>query len=79
MGLGCGNVCISNSLVVADSGVVPIFPCGIGNVHRLVAWSFVPAKITAPLYHTSHFLLSHLALHKGQILIREAIFNDGTM
>ncbi len=82
-GMGCGNVCISNSLVVADSGVVPIFPRGIGNVHRLVAWSFVQAKITVPLYHTSHFLLSkttlHPALHTGQIPIREAIFNDGTM
>ncbi len=68
-GLGRGNVCISNSLLVADSWVVPIFPRGIGNVHRLVAWSFVPAKITVPLYHTSYFLLSntnlHPALHKG--------------
>ncbi len=83
MGLGRGNVCISNSLVVADFGVVPIFLRGISNVHRLVAWSFVPAKITVPLYHTSHFLLSkttlHPALHKGRIPIREAIFNDGTM
>ncbi len=69
--------------MVADSGVVPIFPSGIGNVHRSVAWSFVPAKITVPLYHTSHFSLSkttlHPALHKGQIPIREAIFNDGMM
>jgi hypothetical protein len=83
MGLGRGNVCISTTLLVADSWVVPIFPRGIGNVHRSVAWSFVPAKITVPLYHTSHFLLSnttlHPALHKGQIPIREAIFNDGTM
>ncbi len=82
-GLGRGNVCISNSLVVADSGVVPIFPRGIGNVHRLVAWSFVPDKITVPLYHISHFLLSnttlHPALHNGRIPIREATFNDGTM
>jgi hypothetical protein len=69
-GLGRGNVCIPILLVVADSGVVPIFPRGIGNVHRSVAWSFVPAKITAPLYHTLHFSLSktalHPALHKGQ-------------
>ena len=83
MGLGRDNVCISTSLMVADSWVVPIFPRGIGNVHRLVAWSFVPAKITVPLYHTSHFSLSnttlHPALHKGRIPIREAIFNDGTM
>jgi hypothetical protein len=82
-GLGRCNVCISNLLVVADFGVVPIFPRGIGNVHRLVALSFVPAKITVPLYHTPHFLLSkttlHPALHKGRIPIREAIFNDGTM
>ncbi len=37
MGLGRGTVCIFNLLVVADSGVVPIFPRGIGNVHRSVA------------------------------------------
>jgi hypothetical protein len=82
-GLDRGNVCISTSLVVADSWVVPIFPRGIGFLHRLVAWSFVPAKITVLLYHTLHFLLSnmtlHPALHKGQIPIREAIFNDDTM
>ena len=90
-GPGRGNVCISTSdtvllsifSVVADFGVVPIPPCGIGNVHRSVAGSFAPAKIPVPLYHTSHFSLSnttlHPALHNGQIPIREAIFNDGTM
>ncbi len=82
-GLGCGNVCISILSAMADFGVVSIFSRGIGNVHRLVAWSFAPAKITVPLYHTSHFSLSkmtlHLALHKSRIPIREAIFNDGTM
>ncbi len=82
-GLGPGHVCISNLLVVADSGVVPIFPRGISNVHRSVTRSFVSANITVPLYHTLHFSLSkttlHLALHKGRIPIREAIFNDGTM
>ena len=81
MGLGRDNVCLST--LVADVWVVPIFPCGIGNVQRSVARSFSPAKITAPLYHTSHFLLSnttlHPALHKGRIPIRDAIFNDGTM
>ena len=67
----------------ADVRVVPIPPCGIGNVHRLVAGSFAPAKITFPLYQTLHFLLSnttlHLALHKGRIPMRDTIFNDGTM
>ncbi len=61
----------------------PHFPLCYGNVQRSVAWSFLPAKITVPLYHTSHFSLSnttlHPALHKGRIPIREAIFNDGTM
>ena len=81
MGLGRDNVCLST--LVADVWVVPIFPCGIGNVQRSVARSFSPAKITAPLYQTSHFSLSnttlHPALHKGQIPIRDAIFNDGLM
>jgi hypothetical protein len=69
--------------VGADAGVVSIPPRGIGNVHRLVAGSFVPAKITLPLYQTSHLLLSnmtlHPALHKSCIPMRDAIFNDGTM
>ena len=76
-GLGRGNICISTSdtvqlkifSAVADFGVVPILPRGIGNVHRLVAGSFAPAKITVLLYQTLHFSLSntalHPALHKG--------------
>ncbi len=79
--LGRGNVCISILSAVADFGVVSIFPCGISNVHRSVAWSFALVKMTALLYYTLHFSLSkttlHPALHQGQIPIREAILMMG--
>jgi hypothetical protein len=64
-------------------GVVPTFLCGIGTGHKSIYGSLNPVKITFPLNITSHFLLSNITLHpalqRGQMPMRDAIVNDGTM
>ncbi len=56
---------------------------GSRSIHKLVAGTLYPLKITSPLNITSHFWLSkttvHPALHSGQILMRDATFSKGTM
>ena len=55
----------------------------IGSVHKSVAGSLNPRKITCLLYITSHFDLvnttEHPALHSTQMPINDAIVNLGTM
>ena len=73
-GPGCGR-----TLVL---GVVNIL-VGSGSVHKLVAGSLHPLKITLPLNITLHFWLSkmtvHPALQSGQIPMRDATLSEGTM
>ena len=61
------------------SAVVPL----IGSIHKLVAWSLNPRKITCSLYITSHFNLvnttEHPASHSTRMPINDAIVNLGTM
>ena len=56
---------------------------GIGSVHKSVVGSLKTVKIFLPLYFMSHFSLSkvtvHPALQRGQMPMRDAIVNDGTM
>jgi hypothetical protein len=89
----CVNVAISMCL---ELSTVLGFLCGlltfpllsavvalIGSIHKLVAGSLNPRKITCSLYITSHFDLvnttEHLALHSTQMPINDAIINLGTM
>jgi hypothetical protein len=55
----------------------------IGSVHKSVAGSFNPRKITCSLYITSHFNLvnttGHPASHSTRMPINDAIVNFGTM
>ncbi len=54
----------------------------IGRVHKSVAGSFEPRKITLVLYTTSHVVslkvTVHPALHRRRIPMREAINRPGT-
>jgi hypothetical protein len=64
--------------------VVPTLPlAGIGSVHKSVVGSLNPVKIVLPLYLTSHLSLSnvtvHPALQRGQMPMRDAMVNHGTM
>ncbi len=55
----------------------------IGSIHKLVAGSLNPHKITCLLYITSHFDLvnstEHPALHSMRMPVNDAIVNLGTM
>jgi hypothetical protein len=55
----------------------------IGSIHRSVAGSLNPRKITCLLYITSHFDLvnstEHPALHSTRMPINDAIVNLGTI
>ncbi len=74
-GQGCGK-----SFLL---GVVRIPSLVIGRVHKSVAGSLYPLKITLPLYITSHLSLLNITVHptlqSGQIPIKDAIFKSGMM
>ena len=64
--------------------VVPTLPLvGIGSIHKSVVGSLKPVKIVLPLYFTSKFELSKVTVHpvlqRGQMPMRDAMVNDGTM
>jgi hypothetical protein len=56
---------------------------GSGSIHKLVAGSLYPLKITSPLNITLHFWLSkttvYPALQRGQISMRDTTFSKGMM
>jgi hypothetical protein len=70
--VACEGLCLAG---MADRVCVEGDPRG--RFHRLVEGSFLPCKITLPLYHTMHLCLSKVSLHP--VFVRTCIPNNDAM